>query len=173
MDGVSEPDPDRGDIDGSAPDEVAFVIPGGDGTVLAELAEGTLDGVALLVGGRVEGGWPAGRAAAAEPVTGLICGLGDGGLDAAPAQVEADRAAGVGLIAQNPRRPGPGPARPAARDGELVHEREKGQRVVALPGAGHPGQRPAPSVGEQVDLGGQPAPRPAQRLPVLVIRPRP
>jgi hypothetical protein len=41
---------------------------------------------------------------------------------------------------------------------------------MALPGAGHPGQRPAPGVGEQVDLAGQPASRPAQRLPVLVIR---
>ena len=36
---------------------------------------------------------------------------------------------------------------------------------MALPGAGHPGQRPAAGVGEQVDLGGQPAPGPAQRLP--------
>jgi hypothetical protein len=44
---------------------------------------------------------------------------------------------------------------------------------VALAGAGHPGQRPAPAIGEQVDLGGQPAPGPAQRLPVLVIRLRP
>jgi hypothetical protein len=76
--GVSEPAPDRGDVDGSAPDEVAFVIPGGDG---AELAEGTLDGVALLAGG-VEGGWPTARAAAPQPVAGLICGLSDGGLDA-------------------------------------------------------------------------------------------
>jgi hypothetical protein len=48
---MAEPDPDRGDIDGSAPDEVAFVVPGGHSAVLAELAEGTLDGVALLIGG--------------------------------------------------------------------------------------------------------------------------
>jgi hypothetical protein len=41
---------------------------------------------------------------------------------------------------------------------------------MPLPSAGHPGQRPAASVSEQVDLGGQPAPGPAQRLPVLVIR---
>ena len=60
-DGVAEPDPDRGDVDGSAPDEVAFVVPGGHGTVLAELAEGPLDDVALLVGGGVEGGRPAAR----------------------------------------------------------------------------------------------------------------
>jgi hypothetical protein len=44
---------------------------------------------------------------------------------------------------------------------------------VALPGTGHPGQRPAARVGQQVDLGSQPAAGPAQRLPVLVIRPGP
>jgi hypothetical protein len=52
---VAEPDPDRGHIDGAAPDEIAFVIPGGDGAVLAELAEGPLDRVALLIGSGVEG----------------------------------------------------------------------------------------------------------------------
>jgi hypothetical protein len=43
-------------------------------------------------------------------------------------------------------------------DGQLVHQRDEGQGVMALPGAGHPGQRPAPRAGEQVNLGGQPAP---------------
>jgi hypothetical protein len=60
---VAEPDSDRGHIDGSAPDEVAFVVSGGDGAVLAELAEGTLHNIALPVGRRVEGG----REAAATP----------------------------------------------------------------------------------------------------------
>ena len=40
---MTEPDSDRGNVDGSAPDEVAFVEPGGNGAVLAELAEGPLD----------------------------------------------------------------------------------------------------------------------------------
>jgi hypothetical protein len=35
VDGAAEPDPDLGDIDGPAPDEVAFVKPGRDGAVLA------------------------------------------------------------------------------------------------------------------------------------------
>ena len=120
MDGISEPDPDRGDVDGSAPDEVAFAVSGGDGAVLAELAEGTFDGVALLVGDGVEGGWPAARAAAPPPVAGLIGGFGDGGRDAALAPMSADRAAGAGLVTQDP-------ARPAARGGELAHEGEEGQ----------------------------------------------
>src|SRR5215471_8285845 len=38
-DGMTEPDPYRGHIDGAAPDVVAFVEPGGHGTVLAELAD--------------------------------------------------------------------------------------------------------------------------------------
>ena len=112
-------------------------------------------------------------AAAPQPVADLICGLGDGGLDATLAQVGADRAAGVGLIAQHPPRPGPRPATAPARHREAAHEREERQRVMALAGAGHPGQRPAPRIGQQVDLGSQPAPGPAQRLPDLVIRLRP
>jgi hypothetical protein len=66
-------------------------VPGGDGAVLAEFAEGALDGVALLVGLFAEGGWAATAAAAPAPVTGLVRGLGDGGLDAAAPQVGADR----------------------------------------------------------------------------------
>jgi hypothetical protein len=59
---------DRGHVDGSALDVVAFAVPGGDGAVLAELAEDALDGVALLMRGGVEGGRPPARAAALEPV---------------------------------------------------------------------------------------------------------
>jgi hypothetical protein len=50
---VTEPDPDQGHVDGPAPDEVALVVPGRHGAVLAELAERALDGVAVLIGGRV------------------------------------------------------------------------------------------------------------------------
>jgi len=53
-----EPDPDRGHVDGSAPGEVAFVVPRRDGAVLAELAEGPLDDVAPLVRASVEAGRP-------------------------------------------------------------------------------------------------------------------
>ena len=115
-DGVAEPDPDRGDVDGSAVDEVALVVAGGDGPVLAEPVEGPLDGVALLVGHGVEGGRAAAPAAAPEAVADLVGGLGDGGLDAASPQVGADRPAGVGLVGQDPAGPGPGPSRAAARD---------------------------------------------------------
>jgi len=82
---MPEPDPDRGHVNGPAPDEVALVIPGGHGAVLAELAERPLDHVALPVGDRVEGGRAAAFAAAPEPVAGLVGGLGDGRRDPAPA----------------------------------------------------------------------------------------
>jgi len=167
---VAEPDPDRGHIDGPAPDEVAFVVPAGDGAVPAELTEGTLDGVALRVGEGVEGGWAAAVAAAPQPVAGLVGGSGDGGFDAASLQVSVDRAAGICLVAQGPSWPGPGAAGAPARHLERAHEGQKGQGIVALPGAGHPGQRPVPRIGEQVDLGSQPAPGAAHGVPVLVIR---
>ena len=164
---IAEPDPDRCHIDGSAVDEVALVIPGGHRPVLAQSAEGALDGVALLVGRRVESGRAAALAAAAKPAADLVGGLGNGGLDAASSQAGADRLAGVCLIGKDPAGSGPWPPRPAAGDRETVQERDEGEGVVALPGAGHPGQRPATSIGEQVNLGGQPAPGPAQRLPLL------
>src|ERR1700685_1428008 len=140
---MAEPDPDRGHLDGSAPDVVALVVPGGDGAVLAEVAEGALDDVALLIGRSVEGGRAAAPAAALEPVLHLVRGLGNGGLDPAAAQVSADRGAGIGLVAQHPPGPGPGPPRAPARDLQLAHQRGEGQRVVALAGAGHHGPRAA------------------------------
>jgi hypothetical protein len=38
------------------PNEAAFVVSGGDGVVLAELAEGALGGIALLAGEGIEPG---------------------------------------------------------------------------------------------------------------------
>lgn len=55
---MAESDPDRGHVGGAAPDEVALVVPGRDGAVLAEVAERALDSVALLVRDRVEGRRP-------------------------------------------------------------------------------------------------------------------
>ena len=64
---MTEPDPDRGHVDGPAPNEVAFVVPGRHSPVLSELAERPLDDVALLIGGGVEGGRAAASAAPLEP----------------------------------------------------------------------------------------------------------
>src|SRR5829696_5697397 len=67
-DGVAEPDPDRGEVDGSAECVVAFVVAGGHRPVGLELVDGAFDDVALLVDLGVEPGWPPTRAAPPEPV---------------------------------------------------------------------------------------------------------
>jgi hypothetical protein len=65
-DGVAEPDPDRGDVDGALVDTFSLVVSGGDGAEGFELVEAAFHGVAVLVPLGVEGGWPAaGRAAVA------------------------------------------------------------------------------------------------------------
>src|SRR3954454_15660589 len=109
-DGVAEPDPDRGEVDGSAECVVAFVVAGGYRSVGFELVDGAFDDVALLVDLAVEPGWPPACAASSQPVVLLVGGFGDGGLDLTFPQVAADRAAGVGLIAQHPAGSGPRPA---------------------------------------------------------------
>jgi len=81
-----------------------------------ELVDGPFDNVALLVDLAVEPRWPPTRAASPQPVLLLVRGFGDGGLDPASAQVGADRAAGVGLVAQHSTGSGPGPAESSALD---------------------------------------------------------
>ena len=53
-DRVAWPDADRGDVDGALVDALAFVVTGGDGAELLELAEAAFDGVAFLVPASVE-----------------------------------------------------------------------------------------------------------------------
>ncbi len=70
--------------------------------MLAELAEGPLDGVALLVRLGVECGRAPAAAAAPVPVAGLVGRLGDGGLDAASSQVSSE---GFKSLAAHPCMP--------------------------------------------------------------------
>ena len=98
--------------------------------MLAEVAEGALDGVALPIGGGVEGGQAAALAAPLQPVFRLVRGFGDGRLNLAAAQVRADRGAGVRLIAQDPPRAGSA-AVPRARPGDLELIRRPGPRPAS------------------------------------------
>jgi len=98
----------------------------------------------------------------------LVGGFGDGGLDAASAQVSPDGLAGVGLVGQHPVRAGAWPAAAGPVDGDAGHHLLEGHRVVPLPGGDHPGDRAAPAVRGQVQLGVQPTTGPAQPLPVRV-----
>jgi hypothetical protein len=79
--------------------------------------------------------------------------------------VGANRAAGVRLVAQHPGGSGPGPATTTTPDPDPGHHRCEGQRVVAVPGGGDPGDRAASGVGGKVNLAGQSAPGPAEGLP--------
>lgn len=63
-----QPDPDGGDVDGSAEYEVALVVAGGHRSVALELVDGALNDVALLVALDVEMRRSATLAAALEPV---------------------------------------------------------------------------------------------------------
>ena len=115
---IAEPDPDGCHIDGSAVDEVALVIPGGHRPVLAQSAEGALDGVALLVGRRVESGRAAALAAAAEP--GRIWSAGSGMVALMPRLRRRERIALLEYALSARTRPGlvrgrPGPRRAIAR----------------------------------------------------------
>jgi len=115
-DGVTEPDGDRGDVDGAAVDVVAFVEAGCDCAVAAQLVDGSFDDVPQAVGVDVVGDGPAAGAAASFAVAGLVSRFRDDGLDAASAQVRADAAAGVGLVGQDAAGARAGAPRAAAGD---------------------------------------------------------
>jgi hypothetical protein len=109
-DGISQPAPDRCDVDGALVHVLAFVVSGRDGAELLELRETALDGVALFITSGIEGRRPAARAAAAAPVFLLVLLDRDDRLDPALVQVGAVSSGGVRLIGQRGAGPGTGPA---------------------------------------------------------------
>ena len=163
-DGVSEPDSDGGDVDGAAEDVVAFVVAGGDGAVLAELVDGPFHDVALPVdvGGRT----PVAGRRAPVGLRRLIWSAGSGMVALMPLSRRDVRILRLEYALSASTRSGRvrGPAR-AAGDADAGQSGE-GQRVVPLPGGGHPRQRPTAGVGGDVDLARHAAPRAAQALPV-------
>src|SRR5256886_4468334 len=183
VDGVAEPDIDRGDVSGASVDVVAFVGAHGHCAESLELVEGTLGGVAIFVGDRIEGRWPPAFAAPFDAVGDLVGRLGDGGGDSASPQVSTDLLVRVRLVAEEPAGPGTRTAGAGPRDAQPVHQRLERQRVVPLSRGGHPCHGPAAAGRQPMDLCGQPAAGPPQRLPVpalagsrrriVVIRPRP
>ncbi len=116
-----------------------------------ETVEAALDDVAAAVDGPVEAAGPFAAPASARE---LVDALGNGRLDAAPAQVGAGR---VALVSHHPFRPDTGPSRPGARDPDLVDDRLGLGAVVAGAGGEREGQRSAPPVAGQVALARQPA----------------
>src|SRR4051794_23839096 len=78
--------------------------------------------------------WPTARCctrrAAWVNTCGLVCRLGNGRGDPTPPQVNADRPAGVRLVAQHLTGPGPGSAGATTEDPDPGHHRGEGQRIV-------------------------------------------
>src|SRR6476620_7071141 len=91
---------------GGSVDGGEFVVAGGQAAPLFEVAEPAFDEVALSVVDGVEGWRSPASCAAAFAVPDLIVGLGDDCGDASFAQMSADRARGVGLVAAQPVRAG-------------------------------------------------------------------
>src|SRR6266487_2285874 len=167
---VAEPDPDRGHVHGALVDEFPLVKAGGDGAELFQLGKAALDGVAVLVAPGVEGGWAAATPAAGAAVLFLVFFDRDDRLDAAAAQVGAVGCGGVGLVAQCPARPAARRAGVPPGDPHLVHQRDELRAVAMLAWGENLGDRAAPPVRDQVNLGGQPAARAAQGLPAPPAR---
>ncbi|GGR10284.1 hypothetical protein GCM10010219_13660 [Streptomyces netropsis] len=90
--------------------------------------------------------------------------FGDRGNDAPAPQQVAYRPAGIRFVAQHPRRCRARSARNGARDADAVEDLAEGRGIVDVAGREHNGQRQAPTVDREVDLGGQPAPGPAKGL---------
>src|SRR3954465_11187827 len=85
--GVAEPDLDRGNVDGAAEDELAFVGAHRDRAEVHELVDRSFHRVALLVGLRVERRWPPTGRALRNTGLLLIGLLRSRGYDAASVQV--------------------------------------------------------------------------------------
>ena len=141
-----------------------FVVAGGQGAVAFEPVDAALDSVPLFVDLTVKGGRAATVAAAVLAVLNAVGLFGDGGSDATSAQVGAVSAGSVGLVTQNPvwAVAGPSPAQAGHRD--LVQDSSELRAVPALPGGDHDRQRFLALLNGQVDLGGQAAAGPAQRV---------
>jgi hypothetical protein len=85
--------------------------------------------------------------------------------DPAAAQRGPGAVMGVSLIGQQQVRALAGPTAGRPADGDGIQDREQVRVVPGLALAEQDGQRPATAVNGQMNLGAQPAPGAAQRLP--------
>jgi hypothetical protein len=111
------------------------------------------------------GGRPASGASPVVAVLLLVFLDRDDRLDAALPQPGAVAGRGLYLVGHCAAGAPPWPARATPPDGDGVYQRDEPRAVAVLAGGGQPGDRAAALVRGQVDLGGQPAAGPADRLP--------
>lgn len=97
----------------------------------------------------------------------LVHSFRDGVLDSASSQVTAVAAGRVGLVRQDMVGPLAGPSDSAAGHGDLLQDAFELGTVTVVPGGQDEGEGPASSVGDEVDLGGEPAAGTSQALAEL------
>src|SRR5918912_3332201 len=161
---AAEPDVDRGYLDGGFVAHGQLVEAGGYGAVLFEQVDAALHGVALLVRLLVEGGRPATARAELAPVGRLVLLDWDDAADPATAQVGPVTVRAVRLVTQHPTGSGAWPAAVQARDPDALQHGDELWAIAALPSRNQDRQRLTALLTAQVQLGGPPAPRAAQRV---------
>lgn len=142
-----------------------LVIACGDAAPLLEAVEAAFDHVTQPVDAWIE---RAGAVPAAGAHGELVGSFGDGVSDPALAQVGADLAGGITLVGDQPIGTYPGPARAGPGDADGFDDLDQAGAVVDVAAGDDERQRQASSVTGEMDLGGQPAAGPPERLACLV-----
>lgn len=152
------------ELDGGFVADGELVVARCDASGLLQQADPAFDPVSLLVHLAVESGRSASRRAPVEAVFGLVTLLRDGVRDLSATQVVADGAGGVRAVGEDVV--GPGAWMSAARPGNTDAVYDLGERrgVAALSGGNDSGQDLEGSVDREMDLCGQAATRPADRV---------
>lgn len=161
---MSEPEGDGGDDDFGSVVGGSFGVAGGEASELFEPVEAAFDDVALLVGVFVEGGWAAAGGASGSSAGDLVGAFRAREADPAVPERSSGGGMGVGLVRDHSPGPFPWPATPRRTDADLVQQRQEFGVVAGLAWGDEDRHRQAAAVDREVDLAGQPAPGPAQRL---------
>lgn len=138
----------------------------GQAAPLLEPGDASLDRVALLVRLRVEGRRSAAGTASPQTVADLVGRLGDDSVDAALAEVTADRAGRVRAVREDGIRPGPRSPASASRNTDGGHDGLESRGVACLACGDAEGQGPCTAVAGEVDLCAQAAAGASERVVV-------
>jgi hypothetical protein len=164
-----QPNQERGDHHHRLIVDRPLLEAGRDRAELLEAVEASLDHIPAPIALPVKGERPTRPAGTAGTLVGP---LGNGVRDTTAAQQPPTPRVAVALVADQVVGSLAGPTPPARswdRDG--VKDRFQLGAVVALAGRKDHAQRPATPVAAEVDLGGQPAPGPAERLGLVMDDP--
>lgn len=156
--------PYQGELDGGFVADGELVVACRDASGLLQQADPAFDPVSLLVHFPVESGRAASVRAPAQAVFGLVTLLRDGVRDLSATQVVAYGTGGVRAVGEDVV--GPGTRASAARpgDADAVHDLGECRGVAALPGGDDGGQDVEGGVDGEMNLCGQAAARPADRV---------